>query len=261
LRRIKDSKYWAQLLDNYARNPSIALCRVPELELLTEIELKGPVLDHCCGDGYIAEHAYPGRQLDAGIDLRDKALAVARRRGTYMNVQQADASRRLPFDTASFGTVINNSAIEHIDKLDQVVAEVARVLRPGGRFYFNVLNARFFEWWPLDAEAQQAYRQFQPFLHALNESEWQAVLLRHGFQEVDFREYMPRETAQVLAEYDYLFSAFYLRHRMSWRVLRTLVTPVSVLKSRWQALFGDLVWDASRGQGAGFRVSATRCSP
>jgi SAM-dependent methyltransferase len=258
MRRIKDSRYWEQLLDNYARNPSIALCRVPELELLSQLELEGPVLDHCCGDGYIAAHAFPGRRLDAGIDLRDKALAGARSRGTYLDVQHADASRRLPYEDGRFGTIINNSAIEHIQELDQVVAEVARVLRPGGRFHFNVLNDRYFEWWPLDAGTRDDYRRFQPFIHALSEGEWRTVLLRHGFRQVEFCEYMPRETAQMLAEYDYLFSVFYLRHRPNWRVISTLLTPEGALKARWRTLFGELLWDAGPGLGAGFRVSATR---
>jgi SAM-dependent methyltransferase len=246
------------LLDRYVKSPSIALCRVPELELLSSLDLVAPVLDHCCGDGYIAAQAYPGRKLDAGIDLREKALAVARADAIYGEVRQADASRRLPFDDAHFGTVINNSAIEHIEKLDAVVAEVARVLRPGGCFHFNVLNTRFFDWWPLEDETRRYYREFQPFHHAFTESEWTAILSRHGFGPVTFRDYMPKATSRILAEYDYLFSAFYLRRKPSWCVLGTLIAPSDMLKRRWHRVFDELTWDAPRGEGAGFLVSATR---
>lgn len=255
---VKNSVYWTPLLERYARSPSIALCRVPELELLAGIDLASPVLDHCCGDGYIAAQAFPNRRLDAGIDLREKALAVARANGTYLNVHQADASRRLPFEDRSFGTVINNSAIEHIAELDRVLAEVARVLRPGGRFHFNVLNTRFYDWWPLSPETRSDYREFQPFFHAFDEKGWEMNLARHGFEAVTFRNYMPKATSLVLAEYDYLFSAFYLRRRLSWSVLRTLLTPASVLKRQWHKRFGNLEWDAAPGEGAGFLVSATR---
>ncbi len=39
----------------------------------------------------------------------------------------------IPFGDASFDTVINNQVMEHVDDLDAVVAEIHRVLKPGGR--------------------------------------------------------------------------------------------------------------------------------
>jgi SAM-dependent methyltransferase len=256
--RIRDSAFWEPLLLRYARSPSIALCRVPELELFSKLQLHGAVLDHCCGDGYIAGRAFPGRVVEAGVDLNGKALAAARQRGNYLQLERADAGDALPFATASFGTVLNNSGIEHIPDLKRAVAEVARVLQPGGRFYFNVLNSRYFDWWPNGAKAALDYRQFQPFFHALDERAWTEVLLGAGFTEVSFREYFPRSTAQLLAEYDYKFSAFYLRRKFRLDVLAAALAPTGILRSCWRGTFGSLEWDASAGQGAGFLVSATR---
>jgi len=258
VRLIRDSVYWEPLLGHYARSPSIALCRVPELELFSTLELCGAVLDHCCGDGYIVAQAFPGRILEAGVDLNDRALAAAVRRGNYRRLERADAGSALPFATASFGTVLNNSGIEHIRDLHRAVAEVARVLQPGGRFYFNVLNSRYFDWWPNGSGAASVYRQFQPFFHALDESAWTAVLSGAGFKEVTFRNYFPRSTAQRLAEYDYKFSAFYLRRRLRLDVLTAAVAPAGILRQHWRRTFGALEWDAAPGRGAGFLVSATR---
>jgi len=42
----------------------------------------------------------------------------------------------LPFDDASFDAVVCCLVFEHIDAVDEALAEVARVLRPGGRFIF-----------------------------------------------------------------------------------------------------------------------------
>jgi SAM-dependent methyltransferase len=258
LRRIRDSAYWEPLLARYARSPSIALCRVPELELFSALELSGAVLDHCCGDGYIVAQAFPGRTLAAGVDLNEAALAAARQRGNYLRLERADAGSALPFASASFGTVLNNSGIEHIADLERAVAEVARVLEPGGRFHFNVLNSRYFDWWPNGAAAAADYRQFQPFHHALDERAWAEVLSGAGFSAVSFRDYFPRATAQRLAEYDYKFSAFYLRRRVRPDVLAATIVPVGLLRSRWRHTFGALQWEASAGEGAGFLVSATR---
>jgi SAM-dependent methyltransferase len=255
---VRDSPYWQSLLERYARSPSIALCRVPEVELFSRLELREPVLDHCCGDGFIAAMAFPGRVIDAGIDLSEPALAAARERGNYRRLERADAARELPFPPASFSTVINNSGIEHIPDLNAALAQLARVVRPGGRLYFNVLNSRYFDWWPLAPGTAAHYRRFQPFHHALDEHQWTQALERQGFVSVTFADYFPKATAQLLADYDYRYSAFYLRRSFQPAVAAAAVMPKSSLVGRWARLLGPLEWTASQGQGAGFMVSATR---
>ncbi|KAK3332276.1 S-adenosyl-L-methionine-dependent methyltransferase [Cercophora scortea] len=49
-------------------------------------------------------------------------------------VQQCDAAH-LPFATASFDTVIANHMLYHVDDPAAAVAELCRVLRPGGRLF------------------------------------------------------------------------------------------------------------------------------
>ena len=60
---LAQSRFFPDLVARYPRAPSIALCRVPELELLSAVTLQPPVLDHCCGDGWIAGQAFPGREI------------------------------------------------------------------------------------------------------------------------------------------------------------------------------------------------------
>src|SRR5450432_2453262 len=139
MKLVGDSRFFEFLLDRYALSPSIALCRVPELELLSEIKLVDPVLDHCCGDGFIAETAFPGRTLAAGLDFDPGRLAAARAKGIYTRLENADASKRTPFSDGSFATIFNNSGIEHILDLSGALAEIRRLLLPGGTVYFNVL--------------------------------------------------------------------------------------------------------------------------
>lgn len=231
---------------------------MPELELLASLPLAGAVLDHCCGDGYIAALAFPGREMGAGVDLSAAALAQARSRGNYRRLEQADAGQQLPFADRSFDAVINNSGIEHVPDLERAVAQIARVLRPGGELHFNVLNSRYFEWWPHAADTARSYRAFQPFHHALDEAGWTAVLERHGFGSVGFRDYFPRATAVLLADYDWRYSDFYLRRRPHPGPLAARFAPASLLRSRWRRTFGGLEWESAPGAGAGFMVSARR---
>lgn len=234
---------------------------MPELEYLASLRLEGSVLDHCCGDGYIAALAFPGRTLAAGVDLSAGALAQAHSRGNYHRLERADAGERLPFADASFDAVINNSGIEHIPDLERTMAEIARVLRPGGALHFNVLNSRFFDWWPHQPASARRYREFQPFHHALDESGWEAVLARHGFGQVRFRDYFPRPSSEVLADYDRRYSEFYILRRPRPGPAAARLAPRALLVKRWRRKFAPLAWEAAPRAGAGFLVSAVRCGP
>ena len=255
---IAQSKYWPLLLERYFRSPSIALCRIPEVELFSRIPLEFPVLDHCGGDGYVASLAFAGRRLDACVDIDEPRLELARRSARYLVVKRADVSKRLPFDDAQFGTVINNSGIEHVLDLRAALQEIHRVLRGGGRVYLNVLNARYFQNWPFGSEALAAYRGWQPFYHALNETEWTAHLEAVGFWRVTFVDYFRPEVGRILADLDFRYSRLYLRRRFGLSTLFESLGSKPQLIKRWNRRLGGLRWDAGPGEEVGFTVSAER---
>jgi SAM-dependent methyltransferase len=62
-------------------------------------------------------------------------VAEARRRGGGPLYARAEAAR-LPFADASFDAVVACLVFEHIEAVDEAIAEVGRVLEPGGRFLF-----------------------------------------------------------------------------------------------------------------------------
>lgn len=255
---MKDSRFFEMLLKRYARSPSIALCRVPELELLSRIRLEHPVLDHCCGDGFIAETAFPGAWMESGVDISPKQLRLARRRGNYRSLHQADAGENLPFSDGTFAAMINNSGLEHIGNLEKAISEISRVLKRGGTLYVTVLNSRYFERWPLPMETAEHYKKFQPFYHVMDEAEWREVLQRHAFDDVAFTDYLPEETSKVLARMDYRYSAFYFRQSFSASLLCERLLPKSWLIRKWRRLFENLPWQAQSGRGSGFLISAIK---
>jgi 2-polyprenyl-6-hydroxyphenyl methylase/3-demethylubiquinone-9 3-methyltransferase len=89
------------------------------------------VLDLGCGKGRFSRALEELGARVIGLDLAAGMLAAAvgldRVRGS---------ARRLPFGAASFDRVMAVEVFEHLEPraLDQVCAEVRRVLRPGGRF-------------------------------------------------------------------------------------------------------------------------------
>jgi len=255
---IAESKFWPPLLERYYRSPSIALCRTPEVELFSRLSLQPPVLDHCGGDGYIAALAFPGRTLEACVDLDAARLDAARRGGRYATVKRADVSRTLPFADRQFATVINNSGIEHVADLRNTLREIHRVLQEGGRLHLNVLNARYFAGWPAGAAALAEYRAAQPFHHALDESAWTAHLQQAGFGRIAFSDYLPRDTGRILADLDFRYSRMYLQRRFTPRTVLESLGSKAQLMRRWQRRLGGLRWDAAPGEGVGFMITAER---
>lgn len=76
---------------------------------------------------------YPAGVTLTGVDISDGMLEVARARaGTNVTLTQADA-HDLPFDDASFDTVVCTFGLCAIPDHDRAVGEMVRVLRPGGR--------------------------------------------------------------------------------------------------------------------------------
>lgn len=102
----------------------------------------GPLLDVGCSLGYALEAAR-ALVLDAyGVDLSSHAVTECRRLGYEAKVGSLD---RLPYDDAAFAMVVMKHVFEHTPKPRETLAEIRRVLRPGGAVFFAVPNAGYFK--------------------------------------------------------------------------------------------------------------------
>jgi ubiquinone/menaquinone biosynthesis C-methylase UbiE len=93
------------------------------------------VLDAGTGTGALAFALAPLVREVVAVDLVPELLGEARRRaGSYPNVEFLEGDiTKLPFEPASFDLAATVSTIHHIQRPELVVAELARVTRPGGR--------------------------------------------------------------------------------------------------------------------------------
>ncbi len=93
------------------------------------------VLDVGAGEGQVARELAAAGATVVGVDpIRSQVeLAVTRAGGP---VYLRSSAERLPFAPASFDGAVACLVFEHIDDVDAALAEVARVLVPGGRFLF-----------------------------------------------------------------------------------------------------------------------------
>ena len=95
------------------------------------------LLDLACGGGLLARHVPPGYR-HVGVDLNTAALLTARFHGVVP--VRADIAR-LPFPDQVADVVVAGEVLEHVADLAAVVAEAARVLRPGGVLVCDTINA------------------------------------------------------------------------------------------------------------------------
>lgn len=126
------------------------------------------VLDVGCGEGQVARHllAAAGVSAAMGVDPSQAQLAVARERGGGPRYARAEA-RALPFAPASFDAAVACLVFEHIVEVDAAIAEVARVLEPGGSFLF-LLNHPLLQapgsGWIDDHILEEQYWRIGPYL-------------------------------------------------------------------------------------------------
>ncbi len=93
----------------------------------------GEVLDLGCGDGHLLS-LLPTDCRATGIDISPDELREAADRAPAAQLVHGRA-QSLPFSSNRFDTVISHFAFHLMTDLEAVVAEIARVLKPGGNFF------------------------------------------------------------------------------------------------------------------------------
>lgn len=89
------------------------------------------ILDLGCGDGQLTARMIAAGSHVRGVDASASMVAAARNRGIQADEASAE---KLPYSTASFDAVFSNAALHWVRDQDEMMAEVHRVLKPGGRF-------------------------------------------------------------------------------------------------------------------------------
>lgn len=153
-----------------------------------------------------------------GVDISPPIVAAARRAfdGLPYRASVGDV-RRLPFADDSFDAVYSMGTVEHFDETERALAEIRRVLRPGGRAIVGVPN------------------RHDPFLRPA----LVAVLYRFGLYDYGleksysrrvFRRMLERAGFDVVAETGILFMPGWLRMadllgHTRWRWLTRFTAP------------------------------------
>jgi 2-polyprenyl-6-hydroxyphenyl methylase / 3-demethylubiquinone-9 3-methyltransferase len=101
------------------------------------------VLDLGCAGGFMAEALADRGAIVTGIDPARGAIVAARTHAAKSGrviAYDVGVGEALPYAEAAFDAVVCVDVLEHVQDLPRVLAEVARVLRPGGLFLFDTIN-------------------------------------------------------------------------------------------------------------------------
>src|SRR4051794_40429425 len=101
------------------------------------------VLDVGCGGGLLAEEFAPHGCAVVGVDPSVESLEVARAHAAAHGLPiryQCATGEALPFADESFDLVYCCDVLEHVSAWQGVVAETARVLKPGGVYFYDTIN-------------------------------------------------------------------------------------------------------------------------
>ncbi|KAB2809416.1 methyltransferase domain-containing protein [Pimelobacter simplex] len=97
------------------------------------------VLDAGCGSGPLSAALRERGAVVAGFDLSSAMVALARRRlGDEADLRVADLAEPLPYPDAAFDDVVASLVLHYLEDWAGPLAELRRVLRPGGRLMVSV---------------------------------------------------------------------------------------------------------------------------
>jgi 2-polyprenyl-6-hydroxyphenyl methylase / 3-demethylubiquinone-9 3-methyltransferase len=163
------------------------------------------VLDAGCGGGLVArELAAAGAEV-VGVDRSQGSLGVARRAvGSIGSFAPAQGRlERLPFAAGAFDAVVAADVLEHLPDLPAAVAELARVLRPGGSFLFDTVNRTPWSWFTAVFGLEQVLRMVPRGTHDwrlfIRPAELDRLLAGAGLAKVEVIGLAPRIGPGVVA--------------------------------------------------------------
>ncbi|MBI4019229.1 MAG: class I SAM-dependent methyltransferase [Candidatus Aenigmarchaeota archaeon] len=104
--------------------------------IISMIPSSGRILDVACGDG--ATLSRITAEEKHGVDINSENVREAKKHG--IKAIQRDVDEGLPYQDGYFDTVITEGLIQHLYSPENLIEEIARVLRPGGLYIGSMTN-------------------------------------------------------------------------------------------------------------------------
>jgi SAM-dependent methyltransferase len=187
-------------VDHYFRHHDLELKARGARDMVTRAEQltgqKGRILDIGAGGGEFLRAACEAGWSAVGIE---PSASFAEQAARYSGVEiKREPLQQCNFPDASFNVVILAAVLEHMYNPDEIIEEIARILRPGGALFLDVPNEQ-----GLYFRVGNLYQRlrgsdwtvnlaptFEPFhVFGFNGSALRKLVTKHGFAVRDWRVY------------------------------------------------------------------------
>jgi SAM-dependent methyltransferase len=206
------------------------------------------ILDFGCGAGNVVEAGLAAGLPICGADVFYSGAATRPRGDAIHEIHEG----RLAFPDASFGLVVNNQVMEHVEDLDAVLREIHRVLAPGGvllsifpsrdvfreghigipfsHWFAKDSRARFYYTWALRSLGFGTWKEQAPTARAwaLDKLRWIDLYTRYRTRPEIFATY-GRYFQSETRELDYIRYRLLDRPGREWIAALLRFAPAAVL--------------------------------
>jgi ubiquinone/menaquinone biosynthesis C-methylase UbiE len=207
------------------------------LKRMLNIETTDHVLDIGCGDGFWTSRLAQNCKRVVGLEPDLKTLGYARRFRGFPNIAYVcGTAESLPFKDGAFDKVLSVSCLEHFADPWRGIAEMARVVKPGGRIALSVdsllpeNSPHYFREWHKQRHFVTHYFSQDTLTQALQNAGFRlepesAVHLFRSRMAASIRQIFIRRPSLWLP----LFPAFYISVRLSDRMFNDMHGQIIVV--------------------------------
>ncbi|MBD3561235.1 3-demethylubiquinone-9 3-O-methyltransferase [Planktothrix sp. FACHB-1355] len=152
------------------------------------------VLDVGCGGGFSCEFMAERGAVVSGLDQSAKCIEIAQKHAESKGFAidyKSGLAETMPYEANTFDAAICVDVLEHVADVNKVIAEIHRVLKPNGLFFFDTINrnfkSKFVMIWLMENILGEIKRGVHDWNKFIKPEEVTKIMTERGFGNIDIK--------------------------------------------------------------------------